>query len=200
MPSVKQLQSIKVFFCDETTPQLFKYFLDNLRSDQHCILFSSDNRPQIEHRIELLRLSYCLRSTNQISHFANRFVERAPKNVFLAFPSSKFEGEPVGVKFVSPKSDGQSSQKQSFLSDCTVAISVTANKVAGSGFIVVVPFVERKFLYELKRGLEAMEYACYNEPIPSVINSGPKSIQTTATGQMVFFASLSKLKVANSRT
>ena len=197
LPSTDQLQGIKIFFCDETSPQLYKYFLDNLREDQHCVLFSSDNRPQTEAGVEHVHLTSCLRSTRQIAHFANSFVDVAPKNVYLALPCAKLDGERVQVTFVQTAENGKSlhSQETLFLLKCIDIIDKNAQSLDGLGFVVVVPFVKPEFLQLLTERLEQLQYECHLQEVPSNLDLGSRTHAMAAPiSRDIFFCNPQKIE------
>ena len=197
LPSTDQLQGIKIFFCDETSPQLYKYFLDNLREDQHCVLFSSDNRPQTEAGVEHVHLSSCLRSTRQIANFANSFVDVAPKNVYLALPNAKLDGERVEVTFVQTAEERKSLhfKEKPFLSKCIDIIHKNAQRLNGLGFIVVVPFVKPDFLQLLTERLKELQYRCHEQEVPSNLDLSSRTHAMAAPiSRDIFFCNPQKIE------
>ena len=186
-PSIEVLQTCRVFICDETTPQLYRYFFDNLQPTQHCLLFSSDNRPQLEHYFRIFHLSSCLRSTNQIAQFANRFVDRSPKNVFFALPTASLAGEPVEVAFLEENDEETISPEQQFLEKCVAAIRRHSEKFRDQTYIVVFPFLKQKFLSSLKSELEKLRYICQSDMAPYAINVDEHSESVGNHARRVFF-------------
>ena len=132
-----------------------------MKPEQHIIFFASNRKAHLEQNFEILHLSSNLRSTCQIANFANSYIERGPRNVFLASPNSKLQGEPVEVRFV--KSDVKIQLTSDlFESKCIDVIQETVQKFIGLDYIVVVQFLNCDTLRRIKENLKSRQYICYN--------------------------------------
>ena len=152
----------------------------------------------MEPRVDVLRLSHCLRSTCQIAHFANRFIETVPKNVFLALPTAKLEGEPVDVSFVGADEKPGPFMEDSFVSKSVDAIIQNAKGLIRQNFIIVVPFVKPEFLQEVIKRLEDLQYVCHNEAVPLNTNVSNRKQQEAGSKRkdlpVIFFCDPHKIE------
>ena len=101
----RSLEDIRFVFCDETLPRMHGIFLKHLSEYENCVLFSSDRTSFVDSRFTVMHLGNNLRSTNQIASFANKYIDRGPKNIFLSCPAHTFHGESVEVRFAHEKDE-----------------------------------------------------------------------------------------------
>ena len=150
-----QLQSFKMILCDEATSRVNERLLDNLREDQHSVLFTVEKKKKVDKRLEeqfLLRT--CLRSTSQLAWFANTYHLRQLESfsVHIAFPSKTFHAETSDIKWVDGNSHGNDFIKKSI---------DTIDKLAAEDGLdfVVVPLIPKELLQGLLDELSGV-YAC----------------------------------------
>ena len=162
---MKELQEAKIVFCDEASPQLSHFFSQNLKSGQHCLLFSPRVPGSFATGFERMFLGSCLRSTNAISLFANRFIETGAQEFLKTWRGNNLEGELVNVKFV------KKNMREKLVSDEFALIFVeeickSSAMKAHLGFLVIVSFIELELLNEVQRILETRQYTTFKSIPP----------------------------------
>ena len=144
-----------------------------------------------------MHLSSCLRSTRQIAHFANHFLDVVSKNVYLALPNAKLVGERVEVTFVQTAEKRKSLhfEDKPFLCKCIDIIHKNAQRLDGLGFAVVVPFVKLDFLQLLIERLEELQYRCHEQEVPSNLDLSSRTHAMAAPiSRDIFFCDPQKIE------
>ena len=132
-----------------------------MKANQSIVFFASHKRAELEKEFTILQLTCNLRSTFQLSKFANDYSESGPRNVIPALSNKNVHGEPVEVEFVQ-----QSTENEAFVTKCVSAVRLHCERNKDLGLIAVIPFMDKIAVRTVIEKLQSMNYDCYSEIKP----------------------------------
>ena len=157
---VRQLKDLKILFCDETSPRFCNYFLQQMKAHQSIVFFASHKRDELRRKkFTIFNLTCNLRSTYQLSKFANDFSEGGPRHVIPALPNKNFHGEPVEVEIVQQST----ANEEAFVTKCVSAVRLHCERNKDLGLIAVIPVMDKIAVRTIIEKLQSMNYDCYSE-------------------------------------
>ena len=141
----KQLSEASFLLCDEYDFSNNSILLKNLREDQHCLLFTSLNRPKSEQpkNFKTLPLSASLRSTANITDFANLWwnVAHLEHHYFECKKANNLEGENVDIKVFHSNKKHPTIENFGFTDLCVDVICEYLEKSRGMRTLPIVPLL-----------------------------------------------------------
>ena len=161
--------------------------MSEVRSDQHCILFTSD--PHIDD-LELcaaykhMNLSSSLRSTSEIVHFVENYRSSCQFNYSCEIeckPAHNFHGEKPDIRIVTQNNDKSSDLKSEFITESVSTIVKYFNMSANSEFLPVIASVSKNVRKKIESNLIAKGYPIApirsdpNMPGENYINTLPRN-------------------------
>ena len=158
----RQIKDLKILFCDETSPQFCNYFLQQMEDPQSIVFFASHKRDELRKKFTTLKLSCNLRSTYQLSKFANDYSESGPRHVIPALPNENVQGEPVEVEIVQQSTENE----EAFVTKCISVVRLHIERNKDLGLIAVIPVMDKVAVRTIIEKLQSMKYNCYSEIKP----------------------------------
>ena len=140
----QQLQSFQMILCDETSSRVIRLLPDNLRQEQHLVLFTAEKGRNVDPQFDQFLLRTCLRSTSQLARFANTYHLRQLESfsVHIASPSKTFHGEHPDIRWAD-----ENSNENDFLQK---SIDTILELVAEPGLdFAVVPLLQNDLLQRI---------------------------------------------------
>ena len=144
----KQLSEASFLLCDEYDFSNNSILLKNLREDQHCLLFTSLNRPKSEQpeNFATLPLSVSLRSTANITDFANLWwnIAHLERYYFKCKKANNLEGENVHIKVFNSNKNPPTIKNFGFTDSCVDIICEYFEKSKGMNTLPIVPLLDEE--------------------------------------------------------
>ena len=131
--------------CDEYVQINKSMLLNNLREDQHCLLFSSRKEScEVQSFFEICYLSASLRSTTKLAEFANSWINFTSlrRFHFECKKATNLECEKVDIRVVKSDENTTSDENFQFTNLCVKAISEYAEKSYGMEILPIIPFLD----------------------------------------------------------
>ena len=159
--------------------------INNLREDQHCVLFSSRKEScEVQSFFEICCLSASLRSTTTLAEFANSWINFANlrRYDFECKKANNFEGEKVDIWVVKPDKNTTSDEHFQFTTLCVEAISEYAEKSYGMETLPIVPFLDPTVSELLIGKLKEKQYRVRNSEAFSDSHTSRSTATTSQRG------------------
>ena len=134
--------------------------LDNLKSDQHCILFTSQpNIPvdQLYPMFQTMHLTTSLRSTVEIARFANNWVQFYPyvtEREAEIKHGHNFYGENPDIRFVSRENLSYSEFLSYFVQKSADTIIEYAKQLNDLSFLPVIVYVQEETINHVRKSVQ----------------------------------------------
>ena len=145
----QQLKSFKVILCDEAEDRVIRILLENVRKEQHLVVFTAEKKRNVDQRFKQFLLRCCLRSTSELAWVANSYHARQLKPVLVhtASPSKTFHGEKPDVRWADESCPAEKSNGNDFMRKSVEAIRELADE-PGLDFVVV-PLIRKDLLQNI---------------------------------------------------
>ena len=138
-----------MILCDEAKDRINRILLENVRKEQHLVLFTAEKKRNVDPRFEQFLLRSCLRSTSQLAWVSNTYHARQLKHVSVhtASPSKTFHGEYPDVRWADESCPAEKSNGNDFMRKSVEAIRELAAE-PGLDFVVV-PLIRKDLLQKI---------------------------------------------------
>ena len=169
------LKTCRVLLCDEFTMDVtYPLLRDQVRGDQHCVLFTSrviENLESVVPEFQRVHLDSCLRSTCQLSEASNDWLRKGLENFYHTPPLNNFVGEKLDIRQCD----------DDFETECFQLIISYADKLADLDFLPVAACVGSETLNNLLEKLQRASYHCHlnHLPDPNHETNDPNSMRKT---------------------